>query len=41
MFSCNFYKVFKNTFFIEALEATAFESSSQAVCLDIIIKASK
>ena len=24
MFSCNFYEVFKNTFFIEALGATAF-----------------
>ena len=41
MFSCKFYEVFKNTFLIEALEVTASESSSQAVCLDIIIKTSK
>ena len=41
MFSCEFYKIFKNTFFIEALGATASECSNQAVCLEIIIKISK
>ena len=41
MFSCNFYEVFKYTFFIEALEATASASLSQAVYPDIIIKTSK
>ena len=38
MFFCTFWEVFKNTFFIEAPGATASESSSQAVCLDIITK---
>ena len=34
MFSCKFYEIFKNTFSLEAIEATAFESSSQAVFLE-------
>ena len=41
MFSCKFYKIFKNTFFIDDLGATAFEYLSQTVCQDIIIKTSK
>ena len=41
MFSCKFYEIFKNTFFLEAIGATAPETSSQAVCLDIVIKTSK
>ena len=40
MFSCNFYEVFKNTFFTEVFEATASEFSSQAVYLDVIRKTS-
>ena len=31
MFSCNFHEIFINTFFVEALGATASEFSSQAV----------
>ena len=38
--SCNFYEVFKNTFFVEPLEATASEPLNQAVCSDIIKKIS-
>ena len=41
MFSFKFYKIFNTTFSLESIEATASESSSQAVCLDIIIKTSK
>ena len=40
MISCNFYEIFKNTFFVEPLEATASEPSNQAVCSDIIKKIS-
>ena len=40
MFSCKFYKDFKNNFFIIALDVTPSESSTQATCLDIIIKTS-
>ena len=36
----SFYDIFSNTFFIEALGVTASGSSSQAVCLDIILKIS-
>ena len=38
MFSYKFYQIFKNTFSLEAIGVAASESSSQAVCLDIIIK---
>ena len=40
MISCNFYEIFKNTFFVEPLEATASEPSNQAVCSGIIKKIS-
>ena len=38
MISCKFYEVFKNTFFVEPLEATASEPSNQPLCSDIIKK---
>ena len=41
VFSCKFYQIFKNTYFIESLGVTASESSSQTVSLHIIIKTCK
>lgn len=35
IFSCKFCEVFKYTFFIKHLQATASDSESQVVCLDI------
>ena len=41
MISCNFYEVFKNTFFVEPVGATTSEPSNQTVCSDIIKEISK
>ena len=41
VFFCKFYKIFKKTYFIEYLGATAIKSSSQAVSLHIMIKTCK
>ena len=41
IFSGKFCEVFKYTFFIKHLQATASDSESQVVCLDITTKSAK